>query len=319
MRINLRKQAEPPHPSSAPTHLTDEVQGIVLDMVDHLDAMLAYWDINQVCLFANDAYRLWFGKSRAEIVGTTLQSLLGPLYEKNLPHLRAAYAGEVQVFERAIPTPSGAIRHSLATYTPKIVDGVVQGIFVHVADVTRLKDLEHELRAAKAEAEQLATHDFLTGLPNRVLLIDRINQACALATRSGQRLAGMSLDLDDFKQVNDRHGHQAGDELLVAVATRIRHAVRDIDTATRMGGDEFFLLCPNVRSREDLEPIARRILDRVMVPLNLQGATVVPSCSIGIALAEPAGVTPERLIQRSDEALYAAKRLGKGCFAFADD
>jgi PAS domain S-box-containing protein len=119
--------------------------------VDHIDAMVAFWDKDQRCVFANNAYREWFGKTREEMLGTRLQDLLGPLYKKNLPYIAAAYAGRKQVFEREIPTPDGtSIRYSLATYTPYIVDGEVQGIFVHVADVTPLKKLEAELRASKA-------------------------------------------------------------------------------------------------------------------------------------------------------------------------
>lgn len=121
---------------------------LALRVADQVSAMLAYWNSEQVCLFANEAYQAWFGKSRAEVVGSTMRELLGPLYELNLPYIRRALAGETQVFERSIPTPSGEVRESLATYTPDIVDGVVRGLFVHVADVSAMKALE-------AEREQL--------------------------------------------------------------------------------------------------------------------------------------------------------------------
>ena len=195
---------------------------VLLTLVDHLDAMVAYWDINQTCVFANNAYRAWFGKSRQEVVGLTMKQLLGPLYAKNLPHIRAAYAGHRQVFEREIPTPGGDIRSSLATYTPHLVDGRVFGIFVHVADVTPLKILEGELRAAKDKAELLATHDFLTGLPNRVLLMDRIAQALSYAERGSHMVAFLSLDIDDFKRINDTYGHAVGDRMLIEMARRIQ-------------------------------------------------------------------------------------------------
>ena len=101
--------------------------------------MLAYWTIDEVCLFANDAYKAWFGKSRTQVIGATMRELLGPLYELNLPYIRRAKTGEPQVFERTIPAPDGGLpRESLATYTPDIVDGVVHGFFVHVADVTAM-------------------------------------------------------------------------------------------------------------------------------------------------------------------------------------
>lgn len=115
-----------------------------LQVADHVPAMLAYWNADQICLFANAAYKDWFGKSRTDVVGTTMRELLGPLYELNLPYIRRALAGEVQMFERSIPQPNGAVRESLATYTPDIVDGVVQGFFVQVADVTAMKRLQHE-------------------------------------------------------------------------------------------------------------------------------------------------------------------------------
>ena len=100
---------------------------LLLELVDSVDAMVAYWGVDRVCVFANDAYREWFGVSRSDLIGKTMQELLGPLYEMNLPYLDAAYAGDVQVFERAIPTPEGGVRASLATYTPRFVNGHVQG------------------------------------------------------------------------------------------------------------------------------------------------------------------------------------------------
>ena len=124
------------------------VARVALRVADHVPAMLAYWNADEVCLFANDAYRTWFGKSRAEVVGSTMRDLLGPLYELNLPYIRRVLRGEPQVFERTIPGPDGLVRESLATYTPDVVDGLVKGFFVHVADVTAMKRLEREHEGA---------------------------------------------------------------------------------------------------------------------------------------------------------------------------
>jgi diguanylate cyclase (GGDEF)-like protein/PAS domain S-box-containing protein len=292
---------------------------ILLNIVDHLDAMVGYWDINQTCVFANNAYRAWFGKSGEEVVGLTMQQLLGPLYAKNLPYIRAAYAGHRQVFEREIPTPGGDIRSSLATYTPHLVDGRVSGIFVHVADVTPLKILERELKAAKGKAELLATHDFLTGLPNRVLLMDRITQALSSAERGSHMVAFLSLDIDDFKGINDTHGHGIGDRVLVEIAKRIRAVFRDSDTVTRLGGDEFLILAPGIESIAEVETIAHRILWSVREPFAVENATVVPAISLGIAIYPRDGMTAEVLIANSDRALYAAKNLGKNRYAFAEE
>jgi PAS domain S-box-containing protein len=106
-----------------------------------------------ICLFANAAYKDWFGKSRSALVGSTMRELLGPLFELNLPYIRGALAGEVQVFERSIPQPDGSVRESLATYTPDIVDGVVHGFFVQVADVTAMKRLQREHQRVIGELE----------------------------------------------------------------------------------------------------------------------------------------------------------------------
>lgn len=277
-----------------------------------------YWDINQVCVFANNAYRGWFGKTRQELIGMTMEELLGPIYPKNLPYIRAAFAGEIQVFEREIPAPDGRIRYSLATYTPHIVEGQVRGIFVHVADVTPLKKLEQELRTAKAEAEKLATHDFLTGLPNRVLLLDRVSQALVLAKRTHGRVAVLSVDVDDFKKINDTLGHAAGDRFLIEIATRLKTSLRELDSVTRMGGDEFLLLVPEIGSFAQIETMASRILELIRAPLELDSAILTPTCSLGIALSTPESTTPETLIENSDRALYAAKKLGKNRYAFAD-
>ena len=124
--------------------------------IDSSPAMLAYWDRNQRCLFANHAYLRWFGRPADRMVGVTMRELLGPLYELNLPHIEAALRGERQEFEREIPDPAGGSpRCSLATYVPHVVDGAVQGFVAHVAEVTRLKQVEAELRDALAQIRTL--------------------------------------------------------------------------------------------------------------------------------------------------------------------
>jgi PAS domain S-box-containing protein len=128
-------------------------------VLDAMPAMLAYWDKNQRCVFANRAYERWFGVSPDWLVGRTLQELLGPIYPLNLPYIEAALRGEAQEFEREIPSPDGSeIRNSLANYLPRIQNGVVLGFYVHVADVTELK------RARQAAEDALAQVTRLQGL-----------------------------------------------------------------------------------------------------------------------------------------------------------
>jgi diguanylate cyclase (GGDEF)-like protein/PAS domain S-box-containing protein len=304
--------------SDVPQLTPEELNKIVMQVTNQVTAMLAYWNTDQVCIFANDAYRGWFGKSGSEVMGMTMQELLGPLYEKNLPYILAAMNGERQIFEREIPTPSGEIRHSIATYTPDIVNGKVQGMIVLVADVTPLKKLEHELEEAKAKAEHLATHDFLTGLPNRVLLTDRISQAISFAKREKRMMAVMTIDMDDFKKINDTYGHGEGDRLLVEIAFRMKNSIRETDTASRYGGDEFLLLAfPELSSEKNIEVIVKRLLENARQPFEIKGTVVSPAFSIGIAVYPTNGSSAEELILKSDEALYIAKKLGKNRYAFA--
>jgi len=126
---------------------------IALSVVNHISAMVAYWDRNQICVFSNDAYREWFGKSPEQMVGMSIRELLGPLYEKNLPYVLAALSGEKQVFERQIVLPTGEIRETITTYTPDIANGVVRGFSVHVADVTILREREMALKRAIEERD----------------------------------------------------------------------------------------------------------------------------------------------------------------------
>jgi diguanylate cyclase (GGDEF)-like protein len=184
--------------------------------------------------------------------------------------------------------------------------------------VTRLKRLEGALRNEKVRAEHLATHDFLTGLPNRVLLVDRILQALALARRHHLMVGVLCLDIDDFKKVNDTYGHAAGDRLITEMASRMRKSLRETDTVTRLGGDEFLLLAPAITSIAQVETITRHVLDEARHPLRIGEATLSPTASVGIALYPAHGTTPEELMASADRALYAAKRLGKNGYQIAE-
>lgn len=284
---------------------------LLFELIDHLDAMVAYWNQARVCVVANAAYRDWFGKSKDEVVGMTMQQLLGPLYEKNLPYIDAAFAGEKQIFEREIPLPHGkGSRHSLATYTPHIVDGRVRGIFVHVADVTQLKRLELQLQRAKERAEARAAHDVLTGLPNRLLLQETVDREIATAERTNRMLGILVIDFDNFKEVNDRFGHAAGDRYLIEVAARLRAALRHEDVLFRAGGDEFIAVLPGLDTLAGVEVLVGRLVTAVHGPVRVDGHVESPAVSIGAALYPHHGRSFPELLAIADRALYKAKALG---------
>lgn len=303
---------------STPAIESDDASALLIELVDHLDAMVSYWDINQVCRFANAAYTVWFGRGREALLGKALQELLGPLYELNLPHIEAAYRGARQVFERAIPFPDGSgVRHSLTTYVPRIVNGRVVGMFVHVADVGPFKMLEtalKEAKEAKEAAEDLATHDYLTGLPNKLMLRDRAEEAIARARRTGEKMYLLSVDVDNFKQINDSYGHPAGDQILVEIAARITSCMREYDTVARIGGDEFVVLAAGGQLKEGIEGLASRMLDRVRQPYQLEDQVLTPSISVGVAEFPIHGLSLPLLMATSDRALYLAKQSGRNCF-----
>jgi diguanylate cyclase (GGDEF)-like protein len=168
-----------------------------------------------------------------------------------------------------------------------------------------------KLEAANRQLRHLATHDAPTGLPNRVLLDDRLTQAVAHAQRDAQSFAVMVLDLDRFKQINDSLGHRAGDVVLKEVARRLLATVRDIDTIARIGGDEFVVVASAPATREDVSALARRLNDALRVPLAISGVDIHVTSSIGIALYPGDGANPDVLLARADAAMYCAKQRGR--------
>ncbi|WP_084578839.1 putative bifunctional diguanylate cyclase/phosphodiesterase [Sphingomonas azotifigens] len=167
-------------------------------------------------------------------------------------------------------------------------------------------------RAAEQALRYMALHDALTGLPNRTMLMDRLQQAIAQARRD-QRLVGvLLLDLDRFKQVNDSLGHFAGDELLEQVARRLRSVLRESDTAARLGGDEFVIAAGTLHGPTDAEQLAARVLKVLEAPFLVQGRALHVGATIGISLYPGDGDNPAALLQAADTAMYQAKRRGRG-------
>ncbi len=183
------------------------------------------------------------------------------------------------------------------------------------AGVVERHSLETQLSQVTDQADRAqhaALHDALTGLPNRALFADRFAHGLAQAERHAWLLAVMFVDLDGFKAVNDRLGHQAGDAVLCAIAGRLTDHTRSDDTVSRQGGDEFLYLLLEVKRAEDLERVAQKLAALIEQPCAVTGpagpTTVTVTASIGIALYPRDGTTPEQLIARADAAMYAAKR-----------
>lgn len=175
------------------------------------------------------------------------------------------------------------------------------GIFSDVSDLKR-----HEI-----ELDYIAHHDTLTGLPNRVLLTDRLYQGIAQAQRNEQGLALLFIDIDGFKPVNDNFGHQTGDRVLVEIGQRIQRSLRTSDTVARLGGDEFVVLLPGLSSVAESEASARRLLQVIAEPLEVAGYRFSLSASIGVSVYPDDGDDADTLLRRADESMYSAKRTGR--------
>ena len=186
---------------------------------------------------------------------------------------------------------------------------LARGVVWVLEDVT-------EQRADAARIAFMAHHDQLTGLPNRLLLADRVRVALANAARAKLHCAVMFLDLDKFKSINDTLGHGIGDELLIEVARRLRANVRDSDTVARLGGDEFVVVLPGIKQQDDVEMVAKKIRAALASPYNLNGNAVATTPSIGVAMYPANGDTADALFLRADEAMYAVKRDGRNGYRF---
>ncbi|ABA89945.1 response receiver sensor diguanylate cyclase, PAS domain-containing [Syntrophotalea carbinolica DSM 2380] len=185
-----------------------------------------------------------------------------------------------------------------------------------VTDITEQKDAQLQLLILNRKLQQQATHDSLTGLPNRRLLIDRLEQALARARRNNGRLAMLFIDLDGFKAVNDRLGHTAGDEVLEIIGRRLSHLLRSADTAARLGGDEFGLVLSKIKDKQDASLVAQKVLEAIASPFIIRDERCYIGASIGISLYPEHGLSADDLISRADTAMYKVKHSGKGTFAF---
>ena len=173
-------------------------------------------------------------------------------------------------------------------------------------DITPLKEHQRQL-------EYIAHYDSLTSLPNRVLLSDRIKQAIAQSHRSKHSLAVLYIDLDGFKTINDLHGHELGDQLLITIAGRMRDSLRECDTLARIGGDEFVVVLVELEETQDYKPVLQRLLLAASEPVTLQQHLLRISASIGVTLYPKDKADADQLIRHADQAMYLAKQMGKNC------
>lgn len=218
------------------------------------------------------------------------------------------YGEERVIFETTLRGKKGEARP--VEVRLQLSDAEQPPVFVAVATSTAQRQKEKE------RLHRLAHYDALTGLPNRMLFRERLEQGLAHGKRNGKTLAVMFLDLDKFKAVNDTLGHDAGDLLLKEVSTRLSGCLREIDTVARLGGDEFTIILDEVASREGVTLVAEKVIELMRTPFQLGEHVAEIGTSIGISLFPENGETPETLIKKADQAMYAVKQSGRNAFRY---
>lgn len=289
---------------------TELRQQMAASVFTHAHEGIVITDANGVIIDINDTFTRITGYARDEAVGQKTSILRsnrqGPeFYDAMWQSLLAEGTWSGEIWNRR---KDGEVYAVLLTISAVCDDhGKTQSYVALLTDISQMKQHEQQLT-------RMAHYDALTDMPNRVLFMDRLQQAIAQSQRRKLSLAVAYIDLDGFKAVNDQHGHDVGDELLIAISGRMRASLREADTLARIGGDEFAAVLTDFRSPPEYEPVLARLLHAIAEPISIGGANLQLSASIGVAFFPHDGKDPDTLLRRADHAMYQAKQAGKNCY-----
>jgi len=310
----------------------EEIMGVVLDItarkrnevqmriaqvvMDAASEGIMVTDADNHIIAVNPGYSRITGYSEVESLGCKPEDLLKSgkqdedFYARMWAGINASgrWSGELLNRRR----DGSLYHHGMTIDRVQDAHGVVSHYVATFNDISGRKFHEREL-------EYQAQHDPLTGLPNRMLFYDRLQQAMAHTERSGDSMALLFVDLDGFKPINDELGHDAGDQVLRQMAERLRQSTRGEDTVARIGGDEFVLILSAMRSPQSGREVAGKVLESLAVPLSVQGQEVHLTGSAGLVYHHGESLNPDELIHLADQAMYRAKDQGRNCYCIHAD
>ncbi|MEH6442655.1 MAG: diguanylate cyclase [Oceanospirillaceae bacterium] len=297
-----------------PTESLVKQEHLLQAVINAVPAPIFYKDSQGCYLGCNDAFEEFTGLSKSQLIGKTVFDLL----DLELATIYAAADKALledtspQIYEAQVKYADGSLHDVIfhkAIFNAKLagIDGLV-GVMLDVTDRNNIK----------RELENLAVTDSLTGLNNRYYMVNELEQAFSRANRTHTEIAFLMLDLDNFKIVNDTHGHPVGDALIIEVAARLKSVVRKNDTLARIGGDEFAIILEGLHSHDMAKNVAAKIIKIISHPFNIQGHNLSISMSAGIATTTDGSLNASDLMKKSDTAMYQVKAQKKGCYKFYD-
>ena len=276
-------------------------------MAEHSTDLISRSTPAGIVIYASDASRRLLGYEPTELVGHSIYDYIDPRDAEEVRQLsKLIHGSHPMTFSYRVRRKDGSL-----TWFETMSRGVPDPSTDKLVEIVSVSRDVSERKRVEEQIEYEAYHDALTGLPNRRLFRDRLTIALAHARRMRQPLGVLFLDLDRFKYVNDTLGHSLGDELLKAVALRLKAALREEDSIARMGGDEFTVLVGNLHHPDDVVKVAQKLLETVAQPIRVEGQDLFITTSIGIAMFPTDGETAERLLKNADHAMYRAKDAGR--------
>jgi diguanylate cyclase (GGDEF)-like protein/PAS domain S-box-containing protein len=290
-----------------------ENEKMMSDILENVSAYIYMKDRQGRYLFANRLLRDMFNAPLEEIIGYDDSKFYDAMTAETMlkSDLKVLQEGETLRCEERTPNPLTG--HTSVYLTIKLPlrheDGSIYALCGIATDITEQKEIEEYMR-------HMAQYDVLTGLPNRALFSDRLQQAFSSAKRGQEQFAIMFIDLDKFKPINDNYGHAVGDLLLKDASQRMQSCVRESDTLARIGGDEFVVLLPSIKTEADAEEVAEKIRHALNLPFEISGHMLNISSSIGLAIYPEHGTNETDLVKNADIAMYYAKENGRNNVTF---